>query len=250
MINKYKSVIKKLNCGKLFLLISFTVLLLNACNKTELEEIPAQKMHHSYFPLQTGSWYEYAVDSMKFDPFYNNGEGRWDTMRYEMRVEIDTPFTDGEGEQAYKILQYFRPNKNVGWGLPSVAVAKHTANGLEVVKNNNRFVSLTFPVERGKSWDGNIYNTVPRKEDYNFRYTDVHRPMDLNGNHFDSTLTVELVDSKSAIERFYIYERYAAGTGLIYRQETDTNRFKIINNKPVLTGNVNRQSLVSFQVRK
>lgn len=247
MINKYKSCINKLNYC---IFLSLTILSISACNKTELEEVPAQKMGYNYYPLHTGSWYEYAVDSMKFDPFYDNGTGRWDTMRYEMRMEVDSPFTDGEGEQAYKILQYFRKDKNSGWGSPTLSVAKFTANGIEIVKNNARFVSLSFPVERGRSWDGNLYNEIARKEDYNFHYTDAHRSMDLNGNHFDSTVTIELVDAKSAIERFYIYERYAAGAGLIYRQETDTNRFKIINNKPVLTGYVNRQSLVSFQVHK
>jgi hypothetical protein len=164
-------------------------------------------------------------------------------------VEVDTPFTDNEGETAYKILRYYRPVNTTGWGSPEIAVAKRTPSGLETVIQNTRYLNLAFPVEKDRTWDGNTYNHIERKEEYNYRYTDVHRPLQLNDKRFDSALTVEQVDVKSPIERFYIIERYAAGVGLVYRQEVDTNRFKYLGNDPVLDGYINRQTLVSYKVR-
>jgi len=86
------------------------------------------------------------------------------------------------------------------------------------LEENQRFVRLIFPVNEGKSWNGNAYNT---SEPWNYNYTNVDEPYSLDLLSFSKTLTVNQRNNINLVDQEIAYEVYAYGVGMVYKQLTD-----------------------------
>ena len=84
------------------------------------------------------------------------------------------------------------------------------------IENNIPLHKLAFPINEDISWNGNDANSED-EEIYSYEY--FHEQGSIGGLSFDSTLSVIHMDEDNYIERIYRNEIYAAGVGLIYRQQ-------------------------------
>ncbi|HET6244916.1 MAG: hypothetical protein H0V01_00080 [Bacteroidetes bacterium] len=201
--------------GKFFAFLFFLAFILvlffiPACKKNQQEK---PYLGYDYFPTEPGKWVIYSIDSIAYSDITGT-----DTIRYELKELIDSHFTDNAGRPSQRILRFTRKSANVNWKLSDVWFSTSTESKAEKVEENIKFVKLIFPVRKGKIWDGNAFNNLGA-EDY--QYNQTHTSLTINNLTFDSTLTVQQVESFNLIETKNYKERYATGVGLINKEVID-----------------------------
>lgn len=217
---------KKIGMNKLLLIL---LLIVNfgvfwvSCGR-EVEDYPA--VDYAYFPLETGKYIIYQVDSLSYDEF----NCTVDSGSVELKELITSKDTDGEGNVYYRTERYYRKNSNDPWQFKNVWVSQIVDYQAHRVEDNQRYIKLVFPVVDQKKWDGIIYirrdtlvavkgGAIDFYKDWDdFKYTSVGEQEVINGKTYDEVLTVEQVDKINNIERRYSIEKYAKGIGLVSKE--------------------------------
>lgn len=206
----------------------FTVLLLfitfitffYSCNKDNI--ISNVDFKYNYFPVQTGNWIEYEVDSITYDDFFD--PIKIDTVSYFLKEEIGESFLDNENRESYKIEVYRREADTLSWQLVNIQSVVKIDKQLERVEDNLRFIKLIFPVTLNREWAGNAYfdytdnNSCNFLGDWKYQYISIDKADTYNGLYFDSTLTVLQVDDENLLCKNYSQEIYAKNIGLVYKK--------------------------------
>lgn len=187
-----------------------------ACNKSSIQPIA---IDNSYFPLTTGKYIVYDVDSIIFSNFFDTT----DTVHFQLMEQVDSPFLDAANETAYKIIRSRRNLPGDSWKLIDVWSAKLTVNEAQKVEENLRFVKMNFPVLLYKSWKGNgLINTdspFVYLSDWDYQYTAVDQPLQVDTTIFDSVVTIVQHSDINAIQTVFYQEKYAKHIGLVYKEE-------------------------------
>ena len=190
-----------------------TVLLITGCSKAE--EVDPVDLGYGYYPTKVGSWVEYQVDSLWRDDRFNIR----DSVSYRLRQVIESTYTNPEGRMAWRVHRMVQDTAGT-WRVRDVWST--TVNGIsaELTEENERRQKLTFPVRFGRTWDINVYNTVP---ELTVSYNEVDMPWTVNGMTFDSTAQLLQTVQANPIVRRDFEERYAKGVGMIYKNWVETN---------------------------
>jgi hypothetical protein len=204
---------------KNFLLLSVTIsaccILFNACKDETVE--PSNEDHYRYFPLTSGFWTEYVVDSI----YHRDGDeflhidSLIDTFHFYLREIIDTPFLDATNETAWVVERWKREADTMPWEFQNIITAKRNAVSAQRVEDNIRFLKMQFPISASALWNGNAYNYYP-EEDYT--YDDLYEQRTYNGLTFPSTVKIIQNDFLSLINRVSKEEIYAKDIGMIFKQ--------------------------------
>lgn len=203
--------IQRILCTAACMFIVFAALLLHSC-KEELVEPPVD-LGFEYFPLKTGHWVVYQVDSISYDEFTS----KVDTFSFQRKQVVGENFYDNSNRESFKIEHYFRESDSSSWHLASMGYVTKTPERIEQVENNVRYIPLVFPVRIGLSWNGNAYNTF---KTLLFKFTDAHVPYVAGGQLFDSCAFILQEDEVSLISRDFGTEIYARNCGLVYKKAT------------------------------
>jgi hypothetical protein len=182
-----------------------------SCSKTGQ---PEPDMGYNYFPLATGHYVIYEVDSIDYNAFTNSV----DTFRFEVKELVGEEFIDNASRPSKRVYRYYRQSPSQEWDIHSVSIVTLLKERLEKVENNQRFIKLIFPVREGMDWKGNSYTSLPSWE-YEFR--DADKPKEIRGIAYDSTVTVQLVEDENLIEAQNYKEIYARNIGLAAREIVD-----------------------------
>jgi len=203
------SVFKKTRCYWCgIVLLCFA--LLTGCEKQD--SVPVE-MYYDYFPVNPGHFVVYEVDSVVYDGF----TGQIHQYRYQVMQSIHSRFTDAEGRESLRLERFIRPDAQHNWQIKDVWQARIHQGRLEKIEENNLFIKLVFPPHRGRTWNGNAYNTMPPMT---YRIIDVHEPLMVRpGLSFDSTLTVLQNNLITLISEDVRMERFARHVGLIERRQ-------------------------------
>ncbi len=192
----------------LILLIIVSCILLFRCDD---DSVVIEKLYHEYFPVNTGHWVIYNVDSIVYDDF----TGNIDTFHYQVKEVFEEKFIDDSGKEAIRLERFIRWETDQDWQIKNAWVARLLPSRAEKVEENIRFIKLAFPVKINKNWNGNAYNSMPEQT---YRYTDVHKPYTINELSFDSVATVLQKDDKTLISKEYQVEKFAKNAGMIYKE--------------------------------
>lgn len=185
-----------------------------ACKKDAVEK--PLDMKYSYFPMDTGRWVEYTVDSIVWNDFYPESDSRHvDTFNFKIRESLDSYFIDIQGKQALKIVRYKKVNDTSAWFIKDVWFANLTNTTAEKVEENQRYIKLVFPLKDGSSWNGNEYNTM---DAWAYECKSVDAPLVINGLSFDSAAVILQYDQTTLINRIYGKEVYAKNVGLVFKE--------------------------------
>ena len=160
--------------------VSVFCLLVVSC-KHEVEA--PSDVGYSFFPAKTGSWIIYDVDSTEYDGFTHTVK----KYSFQLKEKVESVFQDNQNRETMRIERYIKENDSIGWVLRNVWISNLTNTTAERVEENLRFVKLTFPVAAGKTWDGNVYNTLGEQE---YSMKNIDKPFSISGKTYDSTLTV------------------------------------------------------------
>ncbi len=207
------------------LLASFLLLTFVACKKTEEFSTAAIA---EYYPLETGKYITYKIDSLIYTNF-----GTSDTIRsYEVKYLTDSLITDNLGRPAYRIFRYIRANSTDAWQPDNTFLAVNTGTSLEFTENNMRFIKLKQPIRNEYSWKGNSFidtysfnSEVRYMDDWDYTYENVGETETIGTYNLDKTLKVtqrdEVIgnpdDPGSYSEKNISNEIYATGIGLVYK---------------------------------
>ena len=200
----------------LIFILSFILLIFFSCKKNSTEPIAIDE---SYFPLVTGKYIIYDVDSLGYWEFH-------DTLihsHYQIKEEVDSPFIDNTGNQAFKIIRSRREDESSPWIVTDIWSANLTDHTAEKVEENLRFIKLDFPVLLNHQWYGNSKiqtdSNLAFLAGWKYEYSSVHQPLTLNGLSFDSTVSVTQFVDSNVIQQYIYREKYAKNVGLIYKYE-------------------------------
>lgn len=106
------------------------------------------------FPLQTGKYITYQLDSTVFTNFGTNTE----THSYQEKDVIDAPVTDALGRQSYRVYRFIRDLAGTQpWQSNGSYFITLLSDQVEVVDNNQRYVKVHLPIKKDFSWSGNQY---------------------------------------------------------------------------------------------
>jgi hypothetical protein len=206
-----------------FILLA-TVFLLS-CKKES--DIPAAVDEgYNYYPLETGKTNFYQVTEINIDV----QSSVYDTNYYFLKTEIDTPYYDYNNKLIIPINRYTKNSISDQWVIKDVWFAYCRLSQLIVSEENIHFLKLVFPLAENKIWNGNSFNTSGEQE---FEITDYAVPYTLNGLSYDSTVTVLERNDTSKITKYFRYEVYAAGTGLIELTDINISKSSFIFTLPI-----------------
>lgn len=222
----------------------FTIIMVLCCScKKETLVSTANAVHYSYFPLQNGNWIIYEVDSIAH-LMNDDGTNQPDTsiaiFHFKIKEVIESSFIDGQGNTAYYVARYRMANDSMPWIIETKWVALLTNSSAQRVEENIRYVKLSFPIDQQSTWNGNAYNYLSDEE---YSYSDIHVPLSIGLNNFDSTVTVLQVDEFNFLYSLYKVEQYAKNIGMIYKRKDSLN---FNNFQQVTNGYEYKETILSY----
>ena len=199
-----------------------------ACKKeTETLQTPTVA---DYAPISVGKYITYQLDSTVF---YTNFGTTTEVFRYQVKLSVDAAVTDNLGRPAFRIVRSIRKSATDAWVPDNSFMVLYSANTLEFIENNLRFLKLKEPIKDGYSWKGNSYidtysqfSTLRYLDDWDYTIDSVGTSLTLGSVTLPNTLKVdqrnEVIgnpdDPNSYSEINYGAENYAEGIGLVYRR--------------------------------
>ena len=161
----------------------------------------------------------YDVDSIRFSEFFQIT----DTVQYQIMELVDSSFTDAGGNKSYRIVRSRRNTTTDPWIITDIWLASRTNKEAVKVEENLHFIKLVFPILLNETWKGNQLietdSNLAYLAGWNYEYTSTNAPLDINGLHFDSTVTVLQNNYQDATQKLYYEEQYAKNVGLIFKEE-------------------------------
>ena len=210
------------------------LLVLASCKN---ETLPPVSLEPSIYSLQPGNEFVYQVDSIHYNDFSN----QIDTFRFQMRERIDSVIEQTSSTKKIRIFQESLNPSTQSWNPISTVLLTYAPGVVRTTEDNNQFIRLVLPIYEGNSWKGNVLtNNDPWSNDWEYYYYDVWRSKEINGRNFDSTVSVNWVESTTFIDEMLGEETYAQGIGRIYR------RFKNIRFKA--NGNIESGTDVTWKL--
>lgn len=204
------------------------------CKKNTVED--PQDFSSAYHDIGVGDHWIYQMDSIEF-----SGTGAPpDTFNYQVKHTV-VDLVLNEGEEFYTVEIESRKDSNSSWKIARVYSLTFSIE--EVIKKDfdlNELV-LSKPFSINKFWDGNQYNAEPRS---NYYVGQLHQPYEINGNSFDSSLTILQEEQINLVNSFRGQEVYAKDVGLVFKEKeylsnlTDPNK---------ITGFKYTMSLLEFE---
>jgi hypothetical protein len=187
-----------------------------ACSDDESSEVNTSILGYQYQPLSIGQELIYQVDSIAYDDF----TGTVDTLSYKLKEVTEEVLLSLEGNKEYLISIYKRSSDTINWTKQRVIKKSIVGTRFEKLDNNLLTIPLVFPISEEVSWDVNSLNT----EDVIFySYESFHKTGMYNNIEYDSVLLVNQLDEENLIEKLFSQEVYAAGVGMIEKQDIAIN---------------------------
>jgi hypothetical protein len=207
------------------------ILIFNSCSRDTLNyDLDLGK---KYFPLETGKYIEYSLDSTIFDNFL----GITYINKYVVKDIIDSLFIDLSGDTSYIVSRYSRPIKDTNFTFKKVYYITKQPYQMQVVEDNIKIIKLSFPIAYNKRWDGNIY-TGSGSETWmanwlGYKYQEIGKPFSTDSLTFNNTITVfqqnntleqttvkndTSINNKDYGEFIFGTEVYASGIGMIEKR--------------------------------
>jgi len=197
-----------MKCFRFLFVIILITTLFSSCKKDTEEPV---EMGYKYFPVNTGHWVIYKVDSIS----YNDFTGDIDSFRYQIKEYVESVFIDNSGRTSQRLERYIRYSDTAEWIIKDVWFETLTASSAERVEENLRMVKLIFPVEESQTWNGNAFNMLDAQT---YKYQEVHTPATINNIYLDSTVTVLQKSFFPIIGEYFEQEIYAAHIGMVYKK--------------------------------
>jgi len=188
---------------KFYIVLIFFASLLVSCS--EVEETQPD-LGYNYQPLAVGKFWVYAVTETIYF-----GEADAETSHYYYRDQIQSDYSDVEGEQVFLVVRE-KSLDNENW-QPEKSYTMKISKGSLIRFQDNRFlVALVFPPHPLKRWNGNVLN-VDQDDDFQIQVVAQYQLDD--DQYQDVVKVVQQEEDDRIILRDNRYEVYAKEIGLL-----------------------------------
>lgn len=199
---------------KRFVCWVITLLVIASCDPSE--ESRFRRSDEIYFPLQTGQYRIYYVEEIRYALSVP------ETISYDLKVVVTDSFTNDEAGTTF-VLHRFRSSDGGTWLPDATWSARRLQNEVIISEGNVPYVVLNFPLEKGRKWNGNAYNsqlmfyTDEPDDEYELISTD--ETLAFDGHSFTRCLAVEQENEEDPIlYKDFRLELYAPDVGLIGKE--------------------------------
>ena len=183
----------------------FFLLLVMCCK--EQDELPVTITGPEYFPLTTGNFVTYSVDSVYI---LQNVEIPY---RFQVRVSVGPSFTNDIGNATFILQRHKRVDETKPWKPAGTWTAWTNTRQLVVTEGSVSYIKLKFPLEKGIGWNGNELNTLGGNDLCNSKPCDRYEV---------SAIGPEVIVKQDSIsdplQRDYRIEKYSKDIGLVYKE--------------------------------
>jgi hypothetical protein len=195
---------------RFFLLITcFAFCFVFSCTKNKIA--PPTDLGLDYFPLETGLFKVYELDSI----YYNDFTGKVDSFHFQVKEIVGEEFTDGAGGRRFRLERYYRRQITDSWRISDVWSVAVNSSFASCIEENINLVKLSFPAKSGREWNLNAFNAeVPAICRYEFVDSSKVRA----GITYTKVLRATLGGDSSLIGKKKSFEEYSRGIGLIYKR--------------------------------
>lgn len=195
--------------------------------------------NQDYFPLVTGSYYLYKVDSIDFE------KRPYDTTKFWLRENIGEEIDGLNGEKYYEISVLKKYAWEDDWLKIKTDLARVTQEFAERYTENIYYIKQTFPMSTKVTWDATPYNDIsflygPIINFDEARFERIHDYHILGDRGYDSTAHLVLYSGSNLISRLEFQERYASRVGLYKKFELNAD-FQPVDPESSDTSAVNYQ---------
>lgn len=206
------------------MLVAIAVLLFSSC-EDKTKSIDDSYYGYQYFPLEVGNYWIYQVDSL----IVRNFGATLDSKRSFVKEELTDVFINADGDTAYRLERSTSEKREGPYLITDVWTAERDTEGAYRTEENLRFNKLSFPIQLGNDWTGNLFDnltevsvageTVWVYKDWG-RYRVASRGISrgVAGQTFTNVVKIDQADHDFGIERRYSVEYYAPGVGLIEKE--------------------------------
>jgi len=184
-----------------------------ACSKTD-EDNPV--LTYDYFPLEAGNYIEYKVIEYTYDDFNNTV----DTNEYFLKEKVDSVANVVEGVSIFQLKRYTMAidDSTETWILKDVWTTERSSQHAIRTEENVKFVNLSFPLQRNKSWDGNARNDSSAQS---YVVLDFELRNEIGSTSFAQTTRVNKRNDVNLVKENFAEDIFARGVGLVYRIKRD-----------------------------
>ncbi len=181
------------------------LVLISACE--QVDETPVEMPGPGYFPLETGRYIIYKVDSSRI--ILNVASD----YSFQLRISVGNSFVNGEGNTSYIIQREKRSDDSGPWAPAGTWTAWKSIRQAVVSEGNTSYVKLQFPASVGIRWDGNALNSKGGDERCNDTECDRY---ELTAIEPDMVITQG--NSEDILKKDIRIEKYRKDVGLIYKE--------------------------------
>jgi hypothetical protein len=189
------------------------MILLTACNTDDanLDLFPAGT---DYFPLTIGNFVVYNVKETNY--FLN--EPRKTEATYQLKEVIKESYKDLANNTTYRIERYKRNNGRDNWVLWNIWTARVDYKAAVRTEDNFSAIKLVFPLENGKKWNPNTFNTSNTTTPNTYQMLDLGKSFSFAGKSYAETITVSQSNDSTLVGKDKRMEIYAKDIGMIYKK--------------------------------
>lgn len=183
-----------------------------ACD-SELVEPDETRLGADFFPLEVGHYSVFQVENTDYKITGEVVESSW-----QEKAEVVESFVNQGGSPTYIIYYSRRNSASDSWEFSHAWTARKDGNQAVLVEENVPFLKISFPVEEGRTWDGNALNNL-EKDEYvlDSLFSTYITPAE---DTIANTMTVIQGDNQDyTVELDLRYEIYALHTGLVYKED-------------------------------
>ena len=200
-----------------------TLVTFMACKKDNTNGLNIN-YQYNYYPIDSGHWIVYNVDSVNFS-FDGISTYTRDTVHYQMQALFGDTIHDLLDSVNFRVFYSNRPDANSNWGTAYGTYGLRTLTTLQAVENEIRFIILIFPPSLNTTWNGNLYvpYTGPSGPyavfgNWNYFFENTDTTITINGNSYQHCIVVSEVNNVNQITKIVRTEMYAPNVGMIYQE--------------------------------
>lgn len=212
--------------------ITFALVLLffAGCVKDKIET-PVKDNTIEYFPLVTGQYIDYAIDSIVFDDV--SGGNIKDTVSYQIRELVSGFEISLAGDTIFYLHRSRRTNPDDNWQLTDVWTSGRSSSEATRTEENLKFQKLTFPLRDRRKWSSTSYiptsttvlvgtETIEPYQDWESEVLDIDVADQVGVFSFGTGQVMHVLQSDidDGSSRRFMLEKYVRNIGLVSRNDT------------------------------
>ncbi len=176
-----------------------------------------------YYPIQSGSYWEYRLDSITYDNFGALVQNKVGYVRESVLSE-----SISLSDTIYVVEVSRKQNFDDSWVAEKLIRIEKISSGITRIEDNLIFDQLVFPASTDKTWDGlqfipdEIIEIVEGEtiEPYlNWEYKVLNRDasLEVSGVEYSNLIVIQEADNENLINKRLSTAYYSQGVGMVYR---------------------------------